>query len=59
MLHLAPKLNYANLNEEVLRHFTRLQTRDEEGGIRTNTAVCLGKIASYFHPQVDSKILLS
>lgn len=52
MLHLAPKLNYNNLNEEVLKHFARLQSRDEEGGIRTNTTVCLGKIACHLHPQV-------
>lgn len=54
MLHLAPKLSYSNLNEEVIKHFARLQTRDEEGGIRTNTAVCLGKIAKYLHPQVSN-----
>ncbi|KAG0444698.1 hypothetical protein HPB47_013493, partial [Ixodes persulcatus] len=37
MVHMAPKLNYHNLNEE--------------GGIRTNTTVCLGKIACHLHPQ--------
>lgn len=52
MLYLAPKLNYSNLNEEVLKHFARLQTRDEDCGIRSNTTVCLGRIACYLHPQV-------
>lgn len=52
MLHLAPKLNYNNLNDEVVKHFARLQARDEEGGIRTNTTVCLGKIACNLHPTV-------
>lgn len=33
MLHLAPKLNYANLNDELLKHFARLQCRDAEVGL--------------------------
>lgn len=45
-------MNYNNLNVEVLRHFARLQSRDDQGGIRTNTTVCLGKIAPHLHPQV-------
>lgn len=53
MVHFAPKLNYANLNEDLLQHFARLQMRDEEGGIRTNSVVCLGKIAAYLHPSVS------
>lgn len=59
IIHLAPKLNYNNLNVEVLRHFARLQSRDDQGGIRTNTTVCLGKIAPYLHPQVRQRVLLS
>ena len=30
MLHLAPKLNYKNLNEELMKHFARLQAKDEQ-----------------------------
>ena len=30
MLHLAPKLNYKNLNEELLKHFARLQSKDDQ-----------------------------
>ncbi|KAG8182070.1 hypothetical protein JTE90_008606 [Oedothorax gibbosus] len=59
MLYLSPKLNYQNLNEEMLKHFARLQAKDEQGGIRTNTTVCLGKIASYLHPQTRKKVLIS
>uniref|UniRef100_U5EYR2 N-terminal kinase-like protein n=1 Tax=Corethrella appendiculata TaxID=1370023 RepID=U5EYR2_9DIPT len=59
IIHLAPKLNYNNLNVEVLRHFARLQSRDEQGGIRTNTTVCLGKIAPHLHPQVRQRVLVS
>ncbi|XP_055629063.1 N-terminal kinase-like protein isoform X2 [Toxorhynchites rutilus septentrionalis] len=59
IIHLAPKLNYNNLNVEALRHFARLQSRDEQGGIRTNTTVCLGKIAPHLHPQVRQRVLVS
>lgn len=59
IIHLAPKLNYNNLNVEVLRHFARLQSRDDQGGIRTNTTVCLGKIAQHLHPQVRQRVLVS
>lgn len=57
IIHLAPKLNYNNLNVEVLRHFARLQARDDQGGIRTNTTVCLGKIAPHLHPQVSKTFI--
>lgn len=59
IIHLAAKLNYNNLNVEVLRHFARLQSRDDQGGIRTNTTVCLGKIASHIHPEVRQRVLVS
>lgn len=49
---LAPKLNYNNLNVELMKHFARLQGQDEQGMIRTNTTVCIGKIAIYINPQV-------
>lgn len=57
ILHLAPKLNYNNLNVELLKHFARLQAKDPEGGIRTNTTVCLGKIAHHLHPDTRKKVL--
>ncbi|ETE58477.1 N-terminal kinase-like protein, partial [Ophiophagus hannah] len=47
MLLLAPKLNEANLNVELMKHFARLQARDDQGPIRCNTTVCLGKIGPY------------
>ncbi|XP_065339794.1 N-terminal kinase-like protein [Cloeon dipterum] len=58
-LHLAPKLNYNNLNVETLRQFARLQAKDDQGGIRTNTTVCLGKISPHLHPQIRQKVLIS
>lgn len=54
MLLLAPKLNETNLNQELMRHFARLQSRDEQGPIRCNTTVCLGKIASYLNAGVKN-----
>lgn len=59
VIHLAPKLSYNNLNVEVLKHFARLQSKDGQGGIRTNTTVCLGKIAQHLHPQIRQKVLIS
>lgn len=56
MLLLAPKLNETNLNQELMRHFARLQARDEQGPIRCNTTVCLGKIASYLNTGVKKKV---
>ncbi len=59
MIHLAPKLNCSNLDETVvMKHFSRL-LRDEQPGIRTNTTVCLGKIARYLHYSTRQKVLIS
>jgi hypothetical protein len=30
MLYLAPKLNFNNLNVELLKHFARLQVKDDQ-----------------------------
>lgn len=57
MQYLASKLNNHNLNEEMLKHFARLQIKDEQGGIRTNTTVCLGRIACHLSPETRKKVL--
>ncbi|KAF0766310.1 N-terminal kinase-like protein isoform X1 [Aphis craccivora] len=59
MVHISSKLNYNNLNVELMRHFARLQMKDDQGSIRTNTTVCLGKIAQHLDPKNRSKILTS
>ncbi|CAF1072156.1 unnamed protein product [Adineta ricciae] len=59
MLFLAPKLNYKNLNIELMKHFSRLQTSDDQGVIRTNTIVCLGKIAGHLNPSLRGRLLIS
>jgi len=53
MLLLAPKLNDNNLNNELMKHFARLQSRDDQGPIRTNTTVCLGKLTGNLNPAVE------
>ncbi|XP_078001167.1 N-terminal kinase-like protein [Glandiceps talaboti] len=59
MLLMAPKLNEKNLNVEVLKHFARLQSKDDQPGIRTNTTVCIGKVAGHLTPQMRQKVLAS
>ncbi|KAF2355410.1 Protein kinase-like domain [Trinorchestia longiramus] len=59
ILPLASKLNKQLLNTEVMKHFAKLQARDEQGGIRTNCTVCLGKIAPHLSPTARSKCLIS
>jgi len=59
VIHLAPKLTFANLDEiVVMKNFARL-LRDEQPGIRTNTTVCLGKVAKYLHYTTRQKVLAS
>ena len=58
MLLLAPKLDEKTLNTQLLRHLAKCQV-DEKEGIRTNTTVCLGKIAPYLSPSTRSKVLVS
>ena len=41
-----------------MKHFARIQFKDSEGGIRTNTIVCLGKIAGHLLPQTRQNIML-
>ncbi len=58
MIHLAPKLSQSNLDDVVImKHFSRL-LRDEQAGIRTNTTVCLGKIAKYLQYGTRQKVLI-
>ncbi|XP_041035888.1 N-terminal kinase-like protein isoform X2 [Carcharodon carcharias] len=59
MLLLAPKLNDSNLNIELMKHFARLQAKDDQGPIRCNTTVCLGKISSYLNANTRHRVLIS
>ena len=47
------------MNVELMKHFARLQGQDDQGMIRTNTTVCIGKIAPFINPALRQRILLS
>ncbi|KAF4741068.1 hypothetical protein FOZ63_028079 [Perkinsus olseni] len=55
---LAPKLKMSTVTNKVLRNLTKLQG-DPEPSIRTNTAICIGKISDYFDPAQKPQILLN
>jgi hypothetical protein len=40
------KLNDRNINGDLLKYLAKTQS-DEQPGIRTNTTICLGKIAKH------------
>eukprot|EP00124_Ichthyophonus_hoferi_P002217 Ihof_evm6s142 gene=Ihof_evmTU6s142 len=55
-LVLAPKLTERTITTVLLPHFARLQV-DPEPGIRTNTTICLGKMAVHFSEATRNKVL--
>ncbi|KAF9990045.1 hypothetical protein BGZ75_003814 [Mortierella antarctica] len=57
VLLVISKLSDKTINYELLRYLGKLQT-DEEPGIRTNTVICLGKIAKYLNDTTKGKILV-
>ncbi|ONM36823.1 Protein kinase family protein with ARM repeat domain [Zea mays] len=60
MLILAPKLSQRTISGSLLKYLSKLQV-DEEPGIRTNTTILLGNIASYMNDGVclkDATIVL-
>uniref|UniRef100_A0AC34FPF9 Protein kinase domain-containing protein n=1 Tax=Panagrolaimus sp. ES5 TaxID=591445 RepID=A0AC34FPF9_9BILA len=59
MVLLAEKLNYNNLNVDLMKYLARLQGGDDQPGIRTNTTICLGKIGCYIDPSQRQKVLIS
>ena len=56
MLHLADKLDSNNLNVVLMKHFAQLQARDDQGPIRTNTTICLGKILRHLNNETKQKV---
>ena len=44
VLTVVPKLSDRTINGELLKHLART-ANDEQPGIRTNTTICLGKLA--------------
>ena len=53
MIHIAAKLNYKNLNEEVLKQFARLQSKDEQ--VYGNTCIIIS--ASVVYCMLDFQVL--
>ncbi|VDK58260.1 unnamed protein product [Anisakis simplex] len=59
MVSLADKLNYHNLNTDLMKYLARLQGSDDQPGIRTNATICLGKIACYIDASQRQRILIN
>ncbi|ORY93721.1 armadillo-type protein, partial [Syncephalastrum racemosum] len=57
ILHLVPKLSDRIINYDLLKYLAKLQM-DHEPGIRTNTTICLGKIAKSLTETVSNFIKL-
>ncbi|KAI8059837.1 hypothetical protein BDF21DRAFT_370083 [Thamnidium elegans] len=57
ILLLVPKLNERIVNYDLLKYLAKLQM-DPEPGIRTNTTICLGKIAKYLSDSTRRKVLV-
>ncbi|KAI9319642.1 armadillo-type protein [Dichotomocladium elegans] len=57
ILYLVPKLSDRIINYDLLKHLAKLQM-DEEPGIRTNTTICLGKIAKNLSDATRKKVLV-
>ncbi|KAK9447537.1 armadillo-type protein [Limtongia smithiae] len=56
VLVIVPKLSERNINNDLLRYLARVQN-DEQPGIRTNTTICLGKIANNLGPHTRARVL--
>ncbi|KAF7633250.1 hypothetical protein Mgra_00007351 [Meloidogyne graminicola] len=55
----ADKLNYNNLNNDLMKYLAKLQGSDPEPSIRTNTTICLGKIGCFIDSSHRQRILIS
>lgn len=58
MLLLVSKLSDRTINGELLKHLAKT-ANDEQPGIRTNTTICLGKIAKHLGTSSRSKVLIA
>ncbi len=56
ILYIAPNLSHRNINNDLLRYLAKAQV-DSQPEIRTNTTVCLGKIAEYLDKDVSTLYL--
>ncbi|KAG1472756.1 hypothetical protein G6F56_001345 [Rhizopus delemar] len=58
VLLVVPKLNERIINYDLLKYMAKLQM-DPEPGIRTNTIICLGKIAKNLSDNTRKKVLVA
>ena len=58
VLVFVPKLSERTINGELLRHLAKT-ANDEQPGIRTNTTICLGKIAKNMGNSSRAKVLIA
>ena len=58
VLVIITKLSDRTINGELLRHLAKT-ANDEQPGIRTNTTICLGKIAKHLGTASRSKVLIA
>ncbi|KAJ4302312.1 Nuclear aminoacylation-dependent tRNA export pathway component [Collariella sp. IMI 366227] len=58
VLTFIPKLSDRTINSELLRYLAKT-ANDEQPGIRTNTTICLGKIAKYLGTSSRAKVLIA
>ncbi|EDV21771.1 uncharacterized protein TRIADDRAFT_1172, partial [Trichoplax adhaerens] len=56
MVLLVPKLSESTISKDLLKHFAILQ-QDEQSSIRTNTTICLGKVACHFSEATRQRVL--
>ena len=56
-LKLAPKLNSRNINTELVKHLSTLQS-DADASVRTNATICFGKIAQFMSDSTRRKTLI-
>lgn len=58
ILTIVNKLSDRTINGELLRHLAKT-ANDEQPGIRTNTTICLGKIAKHLNNSTRAKVLVA
>ena len=58
VLTIITKLSDRVINGELLKHLAKT-SNDEQPGIRTNTTICLGKIARNLGPNTRQKVLIA
>lgn len=59
LIYLAPKLNFQQLDNAVIKTYFPTLLMDENNTVRTNATVTLGKIAPYLHYNTRQAVLIS